>query len=88
MMKPVAATLALTLMASPTLAQDDTIETLASEAEVASVAETLAKIGCEASEVEKESATLFEVDDATCGIGQYDIKLDAAFNIISMTRDE
>lgn len=39
-------------------------------------------------EVEKESDTLFELDDATCAIGQYDIKLNENYDIISMTRDE
>lgn len=68
--------------------ESGTIETMASPEEVAKVAETLAKIGCEAAEVEKESDRLFELDDATCGIGQYDIKLNETYDIISMTRDE
>jgi hypothetical protein len=80
----------LTALGLPAAAQQpvpETQETMASEAETASVNETLAKIGCEAQSVEKESADLFEVDDATCEIGQYDIKLDGEFVIISMTRD-
>ncbi|MGD9738660.1 MAG: hypothetical protein AB7O56_07685 [Bauldia sp.] len=61
----------------------------ATEAEVAGVTEALAAIGCEVGEspVERETADMFEIDDAQCEIGQYDIKLDAAFAIISMTRD-
>lgn len=39
-------------------------------------------------EAEKESAKLYELDDAECEIGQYDIKLNENFEIISMTRDE
>lgn len=63
-------------------------EQLASAGETAKVAEAIAKIGCKAEEVEKESAKLFEVDDAQCEIGQYDIKLDDTYSIISITRDE
>lgn len=71
---------------SPAFAQDDD---RASEQELASVTEALAKVGCKpgAEGVEKERADLFEVDDAQCGIGQYDIKLDEGFAITSMTLD-
>ena len=30
---------------------------------------------------------MFEIDDAACEIGQYDIKLDGDYNITSMTKD-
>ena len=60
---------------------------MASADEVGKVNETLAKINCKAAEVEKETAELFEVDDAECTIGQYDIKLDGSFNVISLTKD-
>lgn len=63
-------------------------ENHASADETAKVAEAIAKIGCKAEDVEKESARLFEVDDAQCEIGQYDIKLDNDYSIISLTRDE
>ena len=66
----------------------ETVEQLANETEAAGVRATLERIGCEAEEIEKESNNLFEIDDAECEIGQYDIKLDAEFNIVSMTRDE
>ena len=36
---------------------------------------------------ETEGSSYFEVDDANCRDGQYDIKLDKHFKIISMTRD-
>lgn len=65
----------------------ETVETLATEAEAASVRETLAMIGCEAEVIEKENEDLFEVDDAQCEVGQYDVKLDGDFSIISVTRD-
>ena len=90
MLKRTALTIGLVALATPAMAQQtppDTQETMASEAETAGVNATLAKIGCEAEAVEKESPELFEVDDATCEIGQYDIKADADFSIVSMTRD-
>lgn len=90
MLRQSAIVLGLMALAAPAMAQPapvETQETMASEAETASVNETLARIGCEAEAVEKESENLFEVDDATCEIGQYDIKFDAEFVIISMTRD-
>lgn len=74
----------LVLGAVPALAQE---EEMASEEEAASVSEKLAMINCEADEIEKESDNLFEIDDAVCEIGQYDIKLDGEFTIISMTYD-
>ncbi|SMO95728.1 hypothetical protein [Paracoccus laeviglucosivorans] len=50
----------------------------------------MARISCkpdpEAS-VENERDDLYEVDDAVCEIGQYDIKLNADFIITSMTLD-
>ncbi len=69
-------------------AQQETIENMASAEEIAKVNETIGKIGCKAVEVEKESENLYELDDTICEIGQYDIKLDGNFAIISMTRDE
>ena len=38
-------------------------------------------------EKEAEGSSYFEVDDARCRDGQYDIKLDKDFKITSMTRD-
>jgi hypothetical protein len=68
-------------------AQD--VEAVATAEEVAGVAAALAAIGCElgAATVEKESDALFEVDDATCAMGQFDVKLDSAFMILSITND-
>ena len=85
-----ASAFALMLMIAPAYGQDadDTIEQMASASEAAKVAEAIGRIGCTAKEVEKESANLFEVDDAQCDIGQYDIKLDSDYKITSMTRDE
>lgn len=66
---------------------DETIGQQASAEEKAKVAEAIGKIGCEAQEIEKESDRLFEVDDAKCEIGKYDIKLDQDYSILSITRD-
>lgn len=64
-------------------------EVEATEDEVARVTEAIAALNCEIgeSEVEKETPSLFEIDDAQCEAGQYDIKLDGDFNVISLTRD-
>jgi hypothetical protein len=45
--------------------------------------------GCSGGEIEQETEAtgVFEVDDAKCGQGQYDIKLDQDFRVISITRD-
>jgi hypothetical protein len=45
--------------------------------------------GCTGGKMEKETegSGYFEVDDAKCRDGQYDIKLDQDFKVISMTRD-
>jgi hypothetical protein len=45
--------------------------------------------GCSGGEMEQETdATgIYEVDDAVCGDGQYDITLDKDFKITSMRRD-
>ena len=68
-------------------AEEETIGEQASAEEQAKVAEAIGKIGCKAEEVEKESDRLFEVDDAECEIGKYDIKLDGEYSILSLTRD-
>ncbi|MBP0614666.1 hypothetical protein [Jiella mangrovi] len=80
---------AFALTAGSALAEEsETIEDMASAGEVAKVQETLAKIGCKAPAVEKESDDLFEIDDATCDIGQYDFKLNGDYKIMVMSIDE
>ena len=51
--------------------------------------EAVTAFGCTGGEYEKESegSGLFEVDDAKCKDGQFDIKLDKDFKILSATRD-
>ncbi|MGV8840935.1 MAG: hypothetical protein ACWA6X_11595 [Bauldia sp.] len=62
----------------------------ATEAEVAAVTAALGVLDCAVGEggVERETATLFEVDDAICAAGQFDIKLNGAFEVLTLTRDE
>ena len=38
-------------------------------------------------EQEKEANSIYEVDDAQCPGGQYDIKLDKDFKVIVISRD-
>jgi hypothetical protein len=80
-------TLAAVSLSTWALAQSETVEEMASEEEVQAVTEAIAKVGCTAEQVEKESDDLFEIDDAECEIGQYDIKLDGEYNITVVTRD-
>lgn len=77
----------LALVTVPLYAQE--VELVATDAEIAGVTEAIAAFDCEIgpSPVEKENDNLFELDDANCGPGQYDIKLDGAFTVIVMTYD-
>ena len=77
------------LMAGGAMAQDATVEQTASAEETTSVTAALEQVNCALGEgeVEKESAELYEIDDAVCDAGQFDIKLNGAFEIVSMTRD-
>ena len=45
--------------------------------------------GCSGGKMEKETEAtgIYEVDDAKCRDGQYDIKLDKDFKVVSITRD-
>ncbi|HUJ36440.1 MAG TPA: PepSY domain-containing protein [Hyphomicrobium sp.] len=60
-----------------------------SEDEAKKVKAALTEWGCEGGTIEKESEAtgVFEVDDAKCKGAQYDIKLDSAFKLISLSRD-
>lgn len=68
---------------------EEAMEELATDEDVAEVATAIAAFDCRVGEVpvEKESDDLFEIDDALCEGGQYDIKLDGAFNVLNLTRD-
>lgn len=86
MLKMVLCAAAVAFAVTPALAEDDDA---ASAEEIAGVTATIAKIGCKPGPegIEKERADLFEIDDAQCEIGQYDIKLNGEFVITSMTLD-
>ncbi len=60
-----------------------------SDDEATKIKATLTEWGCEGGTMEKESeaTSVFEVDDAKCKGMQYDIKMDSAFKLISITRD-
>lgn len=52
------------------------------------VKSALAAWGCEAgAEIEKEQSGIFELDDVKCKEGQYDVKVDKDFKLLSLTRD-
>lgn len=61
----------------------------ASEAEIARVTEVLAGLGCTigASGVEKDDDGDFEIDDAICADGKFEIELNADYTLDSMERD-
>ena len=58
-------------------------------AEAAKIQAALKEWGCAGGKMEQETEAtgVYEVDDAKCTDGQYDIKLDKDFKIISITRD-
>jgi hypothetical protein len=60
-----------------------------SDDEASKIKATLTEWGCEGGTLEKETeaTSVFEVDDAKCKGAQYDLKLDSAYKVISVTRD-
>jgi|KBSMisStaDraftv2_1062788.scaffolds.fasta_scaffold272791_3 hypothetical protein len=65
-------------------------DTPASPAEAEKIKAALEAMGCTGGKMEKESegnAFSFEVDDAKCKDGEYDVKLDKDFKVIIMLRD-
>ena len=64
-------------------------DTPVSPAEAEKIKAALEAMGCTGGKMEKETegSGYFEVDDAKCRDGQYDIKLDKDFKVIVMTRD-
>jgi hypothetical protein len=73
------------LMGSATARAD----TAVSSADAGKIQAALQAWGCSGGKMEKETEATgaFEVDDAKCRDGQYDIKLDKDFKVISITRD-
>jgi hypothetical protein len=65
-------------------------DTPVSPAEAEKIKAALEAFGCTADKMEKESedsALPYEVDDAKCKGGEYNIKLDKDFKVIIMLRD-
>jgi hypothetical protein len=64
-------------------------DTPVTPAEAEKIKAALEAVGCTGGKMEKETegSGYFEVDDAKCRDGQYDIKLDKDFKVIVMTRD-
>jgi len=60
-----------------------------SPAEAEKIKATLQVWGCSGGKMEQETEAnaIYEVDDAKCHGGQYDIKLDKDFKVISITSD-
>jgi hypothetical protein len=60
-----------------------------SDEEATKIKATLTEWGCEGGTLEKETeaTSVFEVDDAKCKGAQYDLKIDSAYKVISLTRD-
>ena len=64
-------------------------DTPVTPAEAEKIKAALEAFGCTGGKMEKETegSGYFEVDDAKCKDGQYDIKLDKDFKVIVITRD-
>jgi hypothetical protein len=59
-----------------------------SDDEAKKIKATITEWGCEGgTEKETEASGTFEVDDAKCKGAQYDIKIDSAYKLISLSRD-
>lgn len=82
-MKPIAiATITIALGVMPALADEPV-----SADEGAAIQAALQEWGCEGGEMEKEPGPLvYEIDDAECSDGEYDIKLDRDFDVILIAR--
>jgi hypothetical protein len=84
-MKPFVMAFAAALVGSTSALADTPV----TPAEAEKIKAALEAFGCTGGKMEKETEASgsFEVDDAKCKDGQYDIKLDKDFKIIVMTRD-
>ena len=64
-------------------------DTAVSPAEAEKIKAALDALGCSGGKMERETerSSVFEIDDAKCRDGQFDIKLDKDFKLVVMTRD-
>ncbi len=60
-----------------------------SDAEAKTGVAAATALGCEGGEWEKETEAtgVYELDDAKCKDGQFDVKFDKDFKLLNMTRD-
>jgi hypothetical protein len=84
-MKPFLMVLVAALASSTSVLADTPV----TAAEAEKIKAALEAFGCTGGKMEKETegSGYFEVDDAKCKDGQYDIKLDKDFKVIAITRD-
>lgn len=84
MNKLMIAAAALAFLAVPAFADEKP-----SDAEAKSLEAAASALGCSGGQLEKESEAsgVFEVNDAKCKDGQFDIKFDKDFKLLSMTKD-
>lgn len=77
--------LGLVIAGSPAALADTPV----SPAETEKIQAALQAWGCSGGKMEKETEAtgVYEVDDAKCRDGQYDVKLDKDFRVIVITRD-
>ncbi|MGD9784987.1 MAG: hypothetical protein AB7E80_14580 [Hyphomicrobiaceae bacterium] len=82
-------TLITGLLALPFVATAALADSKPTEDEAKKITEALSGIGCSGGEMEKETEAtgVYEIDDAKCKDGQFDIKLDKDFKLLSVTRD-
>ncbi len=80
----VVAALGMALLGTAALADEKV-----SDAEGKKVQAAIGEWGCSGGKMEKEAEAtgVYEVDDAKCKGGQYDIKLDKDFKVLTITRD-
>jgi hypothetical protein len=84
-MNPFLMAVAVALVSSTSALADTPV----TPAEAEKIKAALEVLGCTGGKMEKETegSGYFEVDDAKCKDGQYDVKLDKDFKMIAMTRD-
>jgi len=84
-MKRILVPLLAVIMSSTTALADTPV----SPADAARIQAVLQAWGCSGGKMEQETEAtgVFEVDDAKCKDGQYDIKLDKDFKVMVITRD-
>jgi hypothetical protein len=74
----------LAVLATPSLAKDRPV----TEEEKGKLTTAMAAEGCSGGKMEFDDDHHFEVDDAKCGDGTYDLKFDLAFKLIKKERED